>query len=681
VISATRHLAPDDELHPEWRPWVERFVAARGFHFNQLERGELWGHDRFPFSSLDELLLYFILSDPVHFAECCFTERDADEQGPWRLWDYQKVSIRYRGSVIHEDGSEVGKTREIVALVVWHLLTQRGDQLVAGALDIHSDAIWKEVEWQLHANPWLEAQVDWANTKKKPYVELVAVNGNRVFFRPAGVDGRALRSTHCRRAIYMDEACKVKNPEIWGNFFSRAKPEAEIRVYSTPDGDRSTRYFDLAQRAPAVEPDGSNLEQIAAAATVLEGSDLKARRFIRFRWPKSLMPRKFYNEALLAEWEERYGGRESSEYQHNVLGNWGDPQAAVFPWAQFARCLRYIPEYACVRLSWDDAKGSGTVSAHRLRPGYQVAGPAGDEDTEALEAASPLIALANHRHTPAEELQDVAAVETLLREFLRPVPGALVAGIDPGTTTDPCEILIYLALDPVLRCVARVELRQFTDPRKRLVLYALQRLYTPSQGWGLDATGAGAPLQHELVAGSEDPDSAWQFDVGLSGFVFNAFTVDLSPETGEPATDPSTGKERRVSYLEQGVGLVKGLVQRRYLELPYDPDFGLQFPGYTERIGASGRPTYRHNRNDHLVAATVAARLRHFHLRFGSLNAPPVTFASLGRGREPVDGAPSRRPGSAARGSGHPLDDLLGGGPTRPFAAGGPSAAAALREW
>ena len=46
--------------------------------------------------------------------------------GLWQYFDYQKPSLRYyAGDVVHQDGAEVGKTREIVTLYHWRGLTMR----------------------------------------------------------------------------------------------------------------------------------------------------------------------------------------------------------------------------------------------------------------------------------------------------------------------------------------------------------------------------------------------------------------------------------------------------------------------------------------------------------------------------------------------------------------------------
>jgi len=243
-----------DLIHPELEPALDAWLRERGHRWQQLERGEIAFGDR----ALTPVDLQFLLvtSDPVFFVETFFIERDDVDGRPWRLFGYQKPSMRYRGNTVHECGAEVGKTREIVGLATWMLLgcapRQRGDILISAAQDGHLDSIYDEILFQLRSTPYLEQQIDWSASRVKPYRKIVALNGNRLELRPAGYDGEAIRGLHVGLAGFLDEAAKLKNPRIFDEFFRALKPGAEGRIYSTPDGDRHCTYYRLCQQATPV---------------------------------------------------------------------------------------------------------------------------------------------------------------------------------------------------------------------------------------------------------------------------------------------------------------------------------------------------------------------------------------------------------------------------------------------
>src|SRR5690606_41561870 len=61
------------------------------------------------------------------------------------------------------------------------------------------------------------------------------------YYRPGGHDGEAFRGVHVNAFGFFDEAAKVKNAVIFSEFWRALKPGCRSRVYSVPDGDRSTR--------------------------------------------------------------------------------------------------------------------------------------------------------------------------------------------------------------------------------------------------------------------------------------------------------------------------------------------------------------------------------------------------------------------------------------------------------
>lgn len=603
-------------IHEEMPLWIDSYLESQRLAWQQLERGDLWGKPELPFAGLEDLQMWLVCRDPVRFAECTLVERDLDGQPAWRLWDYQKAAARYRGSAVFQCGAEVGKTRDIVVLVIWRAMTMRGDQLVAGALDGHIDQIWREIIGQAKLNPWIRAHVDWDATHIKPYKDLVWKNGNAVFFRPAGVDGSAFRSIHVKGAAYLDEAAKVKSSEAFGNFLSRAKPGCEIRIYSVPDGDRSSQFFQICNRVPEVDP--------LRPPFPPSGSSSDGPIFIKFRWSKTMQPDPYWSENRHREQVDLYGGIDTAEYQQNVLGNWGDPSSSVFPWARFKSCVLHVPEYVFASLLHDEGTGELHVTGHRLNALYQLRA-VGDENGEA--GPGPMSRffgdLATIGQFEGASLSDrVDRWEEYLRPLLPRVVGSLACAADVGSTTDPTEILFLQPIGHRRRFVGRLQLRHFGYDDQDAIIRAVDRILRPSHGWAIDATGVGTALEHLL---SRENDGHW---IDVTGVVMNAKTEDLDDESGEPVVDSDTGRPRRVTFKELGTRLLEHAMQRGHLEVPHDPDFLIQFPGHTAKKLPSGARKFK-NTDDHLVDAGRVGMLR-LHLLDVGTGVPEVDFASEG---------------------------------------------------
>ena len=618
-------------LHPDIEPAIDAWLAARGLSWRALERGDLKLGEQLV--TLSDVQLLVILADPVFFCETFFVERDGPRAGlPWELFPYQKQSMRYRGHTVHECGAEVGKTREIIGLATWHLLgcgpRQRGDQLICASQDGHLESIYVEILHQLRATPHLAAQIDWDRSRVKPYRVLVARNGNRLEMRPAGYDGEAIRGLHVGLAAYLDEAAKIKNSRVFDEFFRALKPGAEARVYSTPDGDRSSVYFRLCSQAPAVPVSAAELPPPRGRSLSTGPGDFFPQRedgqAIRFRWPKTLMPPPYWTDERRRQLVDRYGGVDSPGYQQLVLGNWGDPAATVFPWDQFVARVRPVPEYVVASLIHNAPQRTVQVTASRLDPTYQIGARTGDE---AATGPQPLLPIMDREI-------DVAnfSLEGMLTSIFQPVEGHLVAGIDCGASDDPTEILIWETRGPLARCVARLQLKRFDYPAQRTAVRVLDRLFRPSHGWGLDATGVGSALEHLLREG----EPGWTLDGRVTGYVFNARVPDRNPETGETIEDPATGRARQVSAKELATRLLEMRIQRARIEFPADPGFLAQFPNHTAEIGSSGARVFR-NTADHIVDASRVAMLRLFDLEHGDGAVAPVLFqVPRGLGRRPA---------------------------------------------
>ena len=560
--------------------------ALARFHWSwqQVARGELPS----PFTSLEELQLWIITVDPVLWCDRFLVNPDNPDE-PWTLWNYQQESLRHYGNTLHECGAEVGKTREIIAYILWKANTQpHGSGLVTAPMSIHLLEIIDALEAQLAHNPKLGKAL--AFHRKQPHHHLKFSNGFKIDFRPTGHDGEALRGVHVSTFAMIDEAAKIKNPAIWKEFWRSSKPGCVHKCYSTPDGDRSTVFYRLCMKA-----DGHDAEDDAAETRNLT--------FKKFHWSKELMPPPFWTPERRRFYIDQYGGEDSPGFQQNVLGNWGDPENSVFPWHQFQRLLHDIPEYRCLKILVDDSHGE--ISLY----GYAVARTVGannysplQDSPETLGRPEPVTVL--DRRLPKSQFD----LRAEIMSFFDALPGLHFGGADLGFSQDPTEIYIKRVHGATHRLVARVQLKGVTYDQQAEAVNALDDLFAGEKermGWGLDFGNAGSAVVHTLQGSTLYKNKS--FEDRLTGFQFGA-SYDAVREDGEVILDKKTGKPVRLSAKELSTDLLTTKMQRLELQYPYDPDIMLMYPNHTYRMGQSRR-IYK-GTDDHVIDADRALTLR-----------------------------------------------------------------------
>jgi hypothetical protein len=501
----------------------DAWLGEQGWSWRQVESGELG-------LTLDEALTIFVLVDPVRWCETFLVEPDTGN--PMRYWDYQKASLRsWRQHVVHQDGAEVGKTREIIALVLWGSCTSMGltmsnpSMLIGAPQTTHLDEIIMAVEEQVGATESGGAQgrlisQAWLKPKRTPHTLHRFLSPNptradrpsiaRVYYRPAGHDGEAFRGVHVSALGMMDEAAKLKSKLHFSEFFRALMPTCRSRFYSVPDGDNATRFYALTQEAVPELP-----------------QDQPGRRL--FHWPKTLMPAPFYTAEREAQWARDYGGRTSPGYVRNVLGQHGQVENPVWSWELLLGNVHELPEYRAIRLVADHKLGVLNVDVRRVTL-KMVGGRKYAEETYVAETA-----LRIDDFTAGSDAQRRDHVRALLRQYvLGDSTGGWYAGADLGESNDPTEIILSeKRRGGQLHDVLRVHARGLPYHVQRELIFCLHELYDHSVRWGIDLGSAGTVVVKDLQTMDDYADA--NFGELLSGFNF-AEAVDCIDEQGNPLT-------------------------------------------------------------------------------------------------------------------------------------------------
>ena len=575
--------------------WLEQ----KRWHIEQLARGELG-------LTIEQAQLLYVSEDPVLWCRAFLDEPDKPGT-PYEYFGYQVPSVRaWDQDTIHQDGAEVGKTREIVGLVLWGECTSFGGAilnpwiLVGAPQQTHLDEIIMAIEehigvadGQSGEKPFI--QHFWRKPKKHPHYmhRFAAPNPlnpqrpslGRVYYRPAGYDGEAFRGVHVNGLALMDEAAKVKNRTCWTEFYRALKPGCRMRVYSVPDGDNTTDYYRMTQEAR---------ENLDPAQT---GKRL-------FRWPKTIMSPPFWSEERKREMIERYGGTDAPGYQRNVLGLHGQAENPVFPWHEIEPNIRDVPEYRCLKIVGDSAQDVLRVSAYAIEM----------QHNEGRKTPQQKWITDRDDDLGAFKVKDNdarrGAVRALLREFFQPFgPGVYWMGGDLGYSKDPTELMVWREVGRELRRVARIHTRGFGYDLICELIYCLDELLDFQGAWGMDFGNAGTAVVQVLQA--DERYAAARYEDRMTGFQF-AGSVDAIDEDGSvlEEDDKKTGNlvPVRKPAKEMATDLLTTRFQRAALAMPYDPEVIGHYTNHTAREGQKWRIFSKHE--DHTIDADRVMILR-----------------------------------------------------------------------
>lgn len=466
------------------------------------------------------------LFDPVAFGERMLVNRDGS---PRRYRDYQVQDLRCTDKrIVHLDGRAVGKTVNLATLLLHFTFVNKGKSvLVAAPYQAQLDLIAEEVEFQLAHSPLLRDNVarnpgGGLRIKHHPYFEVVFKNGCTIYFRPAGVGGNVFRSLHVD-LLLVDEAAWLTK-RAWAAVRQCLNADGAFRVYSTPNGLRNTPYYEITGN----------------------------KRWRVFRWPTWLAPD--WSAEREQDLCDFYGGKHTSDWQHEVAGEHGAPSYGAFNAQQVKKAVVEMPDYRKVEISGE-----------------------------------ALIGLNDER-----QVRD--RLQTLLG--LDGGQGTYWLGGDLGYTNDPTELVLFEEdQHEVLWLVLRAHARRVPYPAISEMIALIDRVYSPV-GIGLDRGGNGAAVEQELLRLDKYQDNA--FTGRLVGYDFGG-----SLELGED----KEGRPIKKRVKEQMTAEINHALGANRLRIPMeDPEVESQLLGQTYLL--SDRGIVYSKGNDHIVDAMRCALLR-----------------------------------------------------------------------
>jgi len=587
---------------PEFDAWM----AGRGWSYQGLDRGD-YGVD------LSGAAVLFTFECPVRWCETYLLEPRTGQ--PWKFFNYQRDSLRaWRQDVVHQDGAEVGKTREIVCIVLWAMCTAMGFTvrrpwvLVGAPQQTHLDEIILAIEEQVgvteggeQAKGRLLSQF-WLKPKRTPHMMqrfLTVPLGDgeqpgigRVYYRPAGHDGEAFRGVHVNGLLLMDEAAKLKRALHWSEFWRAGEPGCRRRIYSVPDGDRNTEFFRLSTQAVLNLPVG-------------------AKGWRQFHWPKTIMPPPFWSDDRDAEFVRLFGSRQSPGYVRNVLGEWGDAEAPVFGWDLLLPNILPLPAFRLLKLKADRTRHQLAVTLERIELVLTDGRKSGQAhcDVDTVVDLQPFLS--------RDDAERRRAMRDLLDPIISPrVRGVYWAGVDFGETHDPTEIVISEEIGERLRDDLRVSVSGLPYLAQAELIHGLDALFGRLPQWGADLGSAGTAVVRDLQA--LELFGAARFDERMTGYQF-AGSVDCIGEDGEALRDPTDDAGEKTLRAPAKHWATQSMIrrfQRHGYALAYDAETLNWMTSHTAREGAKW--AIYSKTNDHNIDARRVQMLRKLYAEFGS---------------------------------------------------------------
>nr|MBC8413688.1 hypothetical protein [bacterium] len=398
-----------------------------------------------------------------------------------------------------------------------------------------------------------------------------------------------------------DEAVKDKHKKTWSEFWRSVKPGCTVRVYSVPDGDRSCEFYKLGQRAMSKKEEAIEIDSFEDSDVSGYVKDLKFRLF---HWPKTIMPEPFWSEERRRFFIEQFGGEDSPEYKHNVLGEDGDPENPVFPWHQFRHCIRDIPEYRGLKVLVNSLHNEVVVT------GYKCEMASGDEGPVAREHLLMDTVFDMTAFFQLDKDDGESEFRKLIKSFFIRVPGLKRGGADLGYSGDPTEIIVKNIIGKTKRMVARLQLKHVTYDQQCQAIDALDDIYngqadSPAEiTWGTDLGNAGSAVVHDMHG---LPQYAHKnYEDRLKGYMFESTTENINEE-GEVIIDRKDDRPVKITLKELATDIMTRKNQKLETEYPPDPEIVHFYTNHT--VSNAGKHRTYKKIDDHLIDADRAETL------------------------------------------------------------------------
>lgn len=403
----------------------------------------------------DELKLYEVLRNPVFFWQLLsdYVEEDKPVEERSYPYDYQQaILLDFGHKVAIQASRSGGKTYTLVRKILWTLVWNtypNADYIVYTVPNkVHLDPVWNGLVNLFKRHPFLKQYVDLNRGINGSDHRIITKNRATLLCRIAGTAGNGVNVNGLHTPlVILDEAGFYP----WGTWM-----ELQPTINTWEPGH---------QLVVSGVPTGLREKNVLFFAT--EGSDqFSVHKFNAFDNPR-------YTEEQHQEDLKTYGGKDSDDYIHFVLGEHGSPSYSLFD-----RDLMQIESYPVYKLSFS---------------GIDI----------------------------GENINDYIQRLDLLPE----VPNETVDtyfGIDLGFTEPTALYIFWEDNNGQLRFHVKIRMTKVPYPIQQKIFYYLDKRYSP-RFIAIDEGSSGKSVIQEMIMSPEYADR--HYDKRIIPVSFGGFTV------------------------------------------------------------------------------------------------------------------------------------------------------------
>lgn len=265
-------------------------------------------------SQVDDLCLYEILKNPALFGEFIYNVDKLPREERFRLSDYQREFVcDFSNYVSFAAGRAVGKTASLSILIIWNLINNVFPSdyiLYTVPSKVHLEPVFTNLIRLFRSNSFLKHFIETRGGINSSDFTIKLLNQTTLLCRIAGQSGTGANVIGLHTPfIILDEAGYYP----WGTY---QELQPSLNTF-TPGFRMITSGVPTGVR-----------EKNVLYHTDMENSNYSKHRVSALRNPR-------FSEADKARAIEQYGGEDSDDYIHFVLGSHGKPIFALFDRGNF----------------------------------------------------------------------------------------------------------------------------------------------------------------------------------------------------------------------------------------------------------------------------------------------------------------------------------------------------------
>jgi len=355
------------------------------------------------------------------------------------------------------------------------------------------------------------------SVRRQPRYELHLRNGFMLYGASVGDDPMAANIQGPHPKIRYGEEFQFFPRHAWEKFQSTAhETGSRDRFYGIRDGRRDTPWWDLDSQP----------------------QDYKRFKGARYAIPKLASP--FYDEALQRQDAHSFGGEDSSEYQNQVLAEWGEPTYGIWPIKELIECM------------------------------------------------DPAQKLAEARITPQSMKNKAPAI--VIDELLPPPPDAVntIIAIDPAYTESSTIMCFWQDGKGKWHIDWVLELRNKVDLVTQARILGMLWSHCRARRISIDISGGEGKSLRDMLLSEDVAGKTFRGDQIIGYEVQAKIVIGYDVEEDDWGNPMGPEEERKDTQLNNAIAVLRRMIHDRAFVMPYSERVVDEFNSETQRRTANG---------------------------------------------------------------------------------------------